>query len=275
MRPRLVEAYVTRDHRRYLPLAPGSRYEQFVQRIVLRNMPALLPEYEAIPLEPLFMTPGGDVKPDMVLLRLDGSGWGLMEVELEVHGASSHVLPQLMKMTMARADESLVASLSARTARFDRAEIAAMTAGRADVFLVMHGSSARLVDRAEQLGVHVLDIDIHEHPVDDYVLTVQDRRPFNLKTDCVIERSRGSLLKNIWVLRGPGAVDLLEVDHLRVEMGEYVAHWRATTTQEGVLLRAPSDLPIDPAVDRSDVYVTRAGTVFIPAFVHRPQGEAP
>jgi len=65
-------------------------YEGFVEAIVLRFSAALFPGYHALPCKPYFDTPHGGVYPDLVLIREDFTGRGLVEVEVQNHSANGH-----------------------------------------------------------------------------------------------------------------------------------------------------------------------------------------
>ena len=104
----MSDKYLTRRHRKYARITPGAVYETTVQTLIENNLSSLFPEYFGKLFEPYFRTPAGDVKPDLVLIRHDYKGWMLVEVEIEGHSPSAHILPQLAKLTFASSNSEVL-----------------------------------------------------------------------------------------------------------------------------------------------------------------------
>lgn len=259
----LERKYFARQGQRYAQVTPGARYESEIQRLVERNISALFPDYVGVFTDPLFSTPAGDVQPDLILVRSDGGGWGVVEVELEGHSFRGHVLPQLAKLTHAESFPKLAELLVKELPDLPPDKIRAGLSFKPVVFLVIHGSSARHEAKLTKLGVEVRDIDVLEasNKPNEYLLAVTDRTIRRRKLDATATRSLSPTTRSIWRLADPSIGGVLTGEHkIEVEVLGTRAFWAATIEKDGVaLLRQPSGLSNDltdiDSIVRATVYV--------------------
>ncbi len=245
----MVSRYLAREHRRYEYISPGALYETSVQALVERHIPSLWPGYWGVRLEPLFETSGGDVQPDLVLVNRRHGSWAVVEVELEGHSVKSHVLPQLSKLCRARGDERLAQQLIERgLSQMSLERLSEIVVQRPNVFLVTHGSTLAYSAKLADLGVEALDIDIHAHPPNDYVLEVRDRTSRFVALECVARRSVRSLTPYLWTVVGELPASVLARSHVRVEVDSLAANWTLRVASDGIILRQPTDLPLGQQV---------------------------
>lgn len=243
--------YFARDGQRYVQVSPGAYYEHQIQKLVEQNLSALFPEYRGVLLDPLFETPVGNVQPDLVLVRNDGRGWAVVEVELEGHSFSSHVLPQLGKLKEAESSPKLAAELIRRLPHVPAATIRTALSHRPAVFLVIHGSSRYSEARLTKLGVEVRDVDVLKAPdkPDDYILIVTDPTVRRRELLVIAERDTNPMTRSTWKVAATEIAGLATADNkIEVEVLATRAFWSVTVVQDGVLLRQPSGLS-DPLSD--------------------------
>jgi len=247
----LERRYFARDGQRYIQVTPGARYEHEIQRLVEKNLTALFPEYRGILFDPLLETPIGNVQPDLVLVRDDGSGWALVEVELQGHSFATHVLPQLGKLARAESNRKVAETLIARLPELPAQRIRTALTFNPEVYLVIHGTSRNHHGMLTKLGVEVRDIDVLEAPdrPNDYILIVNDPTIRRREIGAHAIRSVSPVTRSIWRIADPDLASLVTDDKkIEVEVLATRAFWSVTMEQDGILLRQPGGLS-DPTSD--------------------------
>lgn len=252
----MTNNYLSRDHRRYIKVSPGSIYEDTVQHIVLRNIESLFPGYVAKIMDPYFKTAAGDVKPDLVMVKRDLSDWGLIEVETDTHSFSAHVLPQMAKLSYARADENVAAKILGEFDNlFDSDKLVDLLGKKPIVYLITHGKTDPYEKLLEELNIEVIDIEIHTCPPGDYVLSVADKSRVYIQTGWYAFRSKSPLLKNLWNISN------FEIDmpsdlagKIPVEYDNNISIWSFEKFGSSLTLRCPADLPMSAEVDKVEVF---------------------
>lgn len=101
----------------------GSTYEAEFESLVQQHAASLFPGFMAARFDPLFRTPLGDVKPDMVLVDREYRSWYIVEVELSTHSITRHVKPQVEKIQAARPAAEHADWLVDRDDSWDRARL--------------------------------------------------------------------------------------------------------------------------------------------------------
>ena len=267
----MSDKFLTRAFRRYSQIVPGALYESHVQILVERNISALFPDYFGRMMDPYFRTAGGDVQPDLVLIRRDYKGWMLIEVEIEGHSPQAHILPQLSKMIRARAGESVSKLiLEAFEDEHPRGDLEFAVSHRPEVTLVIHGSSKKFEDRLSELGVYALDIQIYSYPPDDYVLEVIDREENYIETGQKCRRSLNLATRYVWSLPKIDNLDLgAESGKIEVRVGAESSFWDIKINRSDYLLRQPTGIQSLDGID--EVFVLRHRNICSLKFV--PVGE--
>jgi hypothetical protein len=249
--------FLTRIFRRYAKVTPGSLYESNVQVLIERNLSALFPDYFGKIMDPYFRTAGGDVQPDLVLIRRDYKGWMLVEVEVEGHSAQAHILPQLSKLARARANDEVLKRLRdsfINEHTLQNLELA--ISYKPEVTLAIHGSSENFQSKLNELGVYSLDIEIHSYPPDEYVLEVLDREENYLDTGQICRRSSNLATQYVWSLPKIEHLNLTTMDDkVEVRVGSEMSFWDIKTNRTDYLLRQPTGLKSLNGVN--EVYVYR------------------
>jgi hypothetical protein len=249
--------FLTRIFRRYVKITPGSLYESNVQVLIERNLSALFPEYFGKLMDPYFRTAGGDVQPDLVLVRRDYKGWMLVEVEVEGHSAQGHILPQLSKLVRVTANEEVSKRLIdsfGNDHSLENLELAILY--RPEVTLVMHGSSEHFQGKLNELGVYSLDVEIHSYPPDEYVLEVLDRDENYLDTGHICRRSSNLATQFVWSLPKFEHLNLTTMDSkVEVCVDSEMSLWEIKVNRTDYLLRQPTGLQSLNGVN--EVYVYR------------------
>lgn len=241
----MKDNYLVRKGQRYRRTLPGDIYESQVQALVHENAIALFPTFECLRFEPYFKTPAGDVQPDLVLVKRDRSGWGLVEVEIDTHSFTSHVLPQVNKLTWARGDSVLAATLAGQSSILEHQSldsIEGLISVRPSVFLVTHGASTRARDRLNRLGIHQYDIDILRNldSPNDAQMIVTDHTIDLRALPSPALRSTSPLTRQAWTLQLE-SIDALPwiSTHAAVTYDGMQATWRARRTSDGLILSQP------------------------------------
>ena len=252
----MSDKFLTRSHRRYTKIAPGTIYETNVQTIIERNMPSLFPEYFGKIYEPYYRTAAGDVKPDLVLLRHDYKGWMLVEVEVEGHSAQAHILPQLSKLTHVTSNEATREFFIKNFSDSHSSEnIDQALKYRPEVVLVIHGSSENFQEGLKKLGVAALDVEIHSFPPDEYILHVLDREENFVDTGIICTRSSNYATRFIWSLPKNDRLDLSNLDEkIEVSVFSSTSIWGIRPTKSDYLLRQPPDIQSLHGVSKVKVY---------------------
>jgi hypothetical protein len=94
-------------------------YEAEFESLVQQHSASLFPGFLAARFDPLFQTPLGDVKPDLILVDKEYRAWFIVEVELATHSVTRHVKPQIEKIQVARPTEAHANWLVDRGAQWD------------------------------------------------------------------------------------------------------------------------------------------------------------
>lgn len=252
----MSDKYLTRSHRRYMRVTPGSVYETTVQSLVERNLSSLFPEYFGKLFEPYFRTAAGDVKPDLVLIRHDYKGWLLVEVEVEGHSPQAHILPQLAKLTYATANELVLEFFIdnfGNEHNLSNIEIALQQ--KPEVVLVIHGSSSSFQSGLKELGVSSLDLEIHAYPPDEYILEVVDHEENYVDTGLTCSRSLNLATQYIWILSKVPGIEPNQIGgKIQVRIGNSASFWGIKATKSDYLLRQPPDIQSLSGVSKVAVY---------------------
>jgi hypothetical protein len=239
----LESRYYARDGLRYSLVSPGSLYEHHVEKLVFTNLHVLFPEYLGVRYEPHFETEIGNVRPDIVLIRHDGEGWALLEIELEEHSFSNHVLPQLGKLRRAESSEKLVKALCDQIPDLPKTTIRKALAHRPQVFLAVHGTSTPHTEKLTKLGVEVRNLDILKasDAPNEYILVITDPTVRRRRLPHLATRSTSVVTRNIWKFNGNDLTTLMtNEDKVEVEFRGFRSFWSATRVQDGMLLRQPN-----------------------------------
>lgn len=254
--------YFAREGQRYVHVSPGAIYESQLQQLIGRNAGALFSGYVGVLLEPLLQTPAGDVKPDLVLVRPDGSGWALVEVEVEGHSFSSHILPQVTKLTFAESSAKLADQLVHLLPSIPSAKIRTSLAFRPEVFLVMQGTSRKEEERLRKLSIEVLDVEVLKAPdkPNEYALRVVDRTIRLRELSVEATRDTSPMTRNFFRIADLSLQNLLTVDgKIAVQVRGTWAEWPATLQSDEILLRQPSGISIPEhdvdSINRARVFV--------------------
>lgn len=92
------------DHR-FKQILPSSFHEGEFEEIITLQAPYLYPDYYVIPFKKTVNSPYGNSKPDLVFIAKDYQDWYVVEVEMAYHSYSSHVEPQIQKLSSAFYDD--------------------------------------------------------------------------------------------------------------------------------------------------------------------------
>jgi hypothetical protein len=242
----MIDEYITREFRKYELIPPGSIYEIQVQHIVAKHIPSIFPGYTGKICEPYFATSAGDVKPDIVIIKNDLSSWGVVEVEIDHHSWSAHILPQLTKLSYAKSDDrSNNTILDSFSEEFEREDLLNLLANAPDAYLVTHGSSRDAESHLRELDIQALDIQIHKHPPGDYLLQVKDRRDDYEKTGFIVRRARSPIFRNFWTADA-SSIDLPRdlQGEIRISLGLSTAIWAFDQSGNSLTFRPPTNLEI-------------------------------
>lgn len=257
----MIDEYITREFRRYELIPPGSIYESQVQQIVAKHIPSIFPGYIGKVCEPYFATSAGDVKPDIVIIKNDLSSWGVVEVEIDHHSWSAHILPQLTKLSYAKSDgRSNKTILKSFTNEFKREDLLNLLIKSPDAYLVTHGSSKEAESHLRVLDIQALDIQIHKHPPGDYVLQVLDRRDDFEQSGFVVRRAKSPIFRNFWIADS-SSLDIpatLE-GQIRIMFGSSTALWAFDQSGNSLTFRPPTELQITSEIDTVLSYRQRNG----------------
>lgn len=253
----MSDKYLTRRHRKYTRISPGALYETAVQTLIENNISSLFPEYFGKIFEPYFKTPAGDVKPDLVLIRYDYKGWMLVEVEVEGHSPSAHILPQLAKLTFASStDDVLRCFVDHFSESHNVMDLELALSNKPEVTLVIHGSSDSFQAELNKLGVTSLDIEIHSFPPDEYILEVFDRAENFIDTGLICARSSNIATQYVWILPHIDGLPFEQLQqNIEVRVADTSSIWRIEQKNTNYLLRQPSDIQSLNGI--SKVYVLR------------------
>ncbi len=256
----MSDKYLTRRHRKYARISPGAVYETTVQTLVENNISSLFPEYFGKIFEPYFKTPAGDVKPDLVLIRHDYKGWMLVEVEVEGHSPSAHILPQLAKLTFASSNEEVLGHFVDHFSDSHNVKnIELALSGKPEVTLVIHGSSDGFQTELNKLGVTSLDIEVHSFPPNEYILEVFDRAENFIDTGLICTRSSSIATQYVWVLPNIYGLPYEQLNqNIEVRVDNTSSIWRIEQKKSNYLLRQPSDIQSLNGVTRVSVYRHRS-----------------
>jgi hypothetical protein len=256
----MSDKYLTRDHRKYDLIIPGSIYEIEVQSIVERNIPSLFPGHIGKIVEPYFSTSAGDVKPDIVIIKLDYSSWGIVEVESEVHSFSAHILPQLAKMSYARSDErSIKTILDAFKDILNLDNLLSVLERKPEAYLAMHGSSEKYLDNLKEINIHSLDFQIHKQHFGDYILEVNDFRSHYESESFIVRRTKSPLFRNLWAVESGAPQFPDDMTEIRITLEGQTSTWGMTSLNSGVIFRSPAELPIPETLEIVKAYRQRDG----------------
>lgn len=252
----MSDKYLTRSHRRYMKITPGSVYETTVQSLIERNLSSLFPEYFGKSFEPYFRTAAGDVKPDLVLIRHDYKGWLLVEVEVEGHSAQAHILPQLAKLTFATSNELVLEHFVNHFGNdHNLLNIEKALSQKPEVVLVIHGSSSEFQDGLKELGVSSLDLEIHAYPPDEYILEVVDHEENYVDTGVICSRSSNMATQFIWILPKVQGIEPNSIEgKIQVRIGNSASIWGIKATKSDYLLRQPPDIQSLSGVNKVAVH---------------------
>lgn len=241
----MTDRYLTRDFRKYELVIPGSIYEIQVQSIVERNIASIFPGHVGKILEPYFKTSAGDVKPDLVIIKSDYSGWGIVEVESEVHSFSAHILPQLTKMSYANADQRVIKKISdSFKNEIPPESLLEVLIKKPVAYLAMHGSSAKYLDNLNEINVQCIDFQIHKKPPGDYILDVIDYRTEYEPIGFLVRRIKSPIFRNLWTADSSAPRFPKELNEIRITLNGQSANWAVNTLDGSSTFRAPADLPI-------------------------------
>jgi len=256
----MSDKYLTRRHRKYARITPGAVYETTVQTLIENNLSSLFPEYFGKLFEPYFRTPAGDVKPDLVLIRHDYKGWMLVEVEIEGHSPSAHILPQLAKLTFASSNsEVLNHFVDHFSDSHNVKDLEIALSNKPEVTLVIHGTSNGFQAELDQLGVTSFDIEIHSFPPDEYILEVFDRAENFIDTGLICSRSTNIATQYVWVLPNIDGLPYVQLNqNIEVKVAETSSIWRIEHKKNNYLLRQPSDIQSLNGVTKVAVYRHRS-----------------
>ena len=264
----MAEDYVARNGHRFSKITPGSIYESQVTSLIERNLSAIFPAYLGKQMEPFFKTAAGNVKPDLVLVKRDYSGWALVEVELDVHGFGTHILPQLSKLTHAVAEDKFIRTAHNLIApNEDFESFSRSFERRPSVFLVIHGESTKHQEMIEQIGVESIDVDVlvSANQANEYLLVAHDRTTFLEDLHIKIERSLNPLTKNCWVINDELPIQIDSIgDGVLVATDGQLSRWAVIRSAKGAILRQPSELSVLESIFIANVhYDSESGTLHL------------
>jgi hypothetical protein len=248
--------YIASGNNHFTLVTPGSYYETHVEKIVLGNFETIFPDFLGGRCDPKFKTAAGNVQPDLVLIRRDGTGWALVEVEIEGHDVSGHILPQLTKLSYAEADQGNIEFIEGKLSPMIAPDlISSALASRPEVILLVHGSSSSYSEKLKTLNVQTIEVDIYCCPnvVDGPILVTRDGRSSLIQLN-VIARRAGPQMPTLWSIHEfPVEKFAIQAEQIAVVVAGTSSFWGVTAQGDGLILRAPSNLPIDRFPDIADV----------------------
>jgi hypothetical protein len=247
--------YASRLAKRYTQVAPGTVYESSIQNLVNQNITALFPDYVGALVEPYFSTPAGDVQPDIVIIKRDASGWGLVEVEVEGHSWTSHILPQMNKLKL-----SNVGNLKANkihkffTDHFSEIEIEKAMSSDPAVFLAIHGSALGGKDRLQQLGVEAVELDVFSSPPNDYILVLKELIEVGVDIETIARKATNPLFPRFWKITNAELLGKLSnAKSVLVNFDGKVGYWDCMTDGQAVTISQPSQMELNPQTQEAKV----------------------
>ncbi len=234
----------------------------------MSNYATLFHGYFPIQVEPYFSTPGGDVMPDIVLISTDYKRWALVEVELETHSFTSHILPQLSKLIRARSDDKIDRELQRKIGtEVDLEQISRATFADPEVILVTHGSSEKYATKIAALGVKRIDVSIHssDSEPNQHILIVQDFGTTLRDLGVTAKKSMNPLTPNCWTVESAELARRLDGDHeVVVVLDGNSARWHISPFETYVILRQPTNMSEHSSRFEFNVFIEpESGIVFL------------
>lgn len=251
----MTRKYASRLAKRYTQVAPGTVYESSIQNLVNQNISALFPDYVGALVEPYFSTPAGDVQPDIVIVKRDASGWGLVEVEVEGHSWASHILPQMNKLKLSNVGNLKINKIhSFFKDQFTETEIANAMSSDPAVFLAIHGSATGGKDRLQQLCVEVVELDVFSSPPNDYILVLKEVIESGQEIETIARRATNPLFPRFWKITNADLLGKLSsATSVLVNFDGKVGYWDCMTDGQAVTISQPSQMEINPNVQEAKV----------------------
>jgi len=227
----------------YQERMPGSMYEQFVEAIVKKFAEWLFPGFFVSGAKPYFNTHHGGTQPDLILIKSDLSGWGIVEVELEEHSANGHVKPQLGRLIHASPDDKAIQKIAESfDDRFTSSEIDQVLSQPPHVFLVTHGQTPVSESDLVRLGVEAIDIRIFSGGANDYQLVSRRRTPRFRALEFALVRSSSELFPTVWTYKGPPIPEIGTAKQINVTIADMTQNWAVQSTSDGYMFRMPTGL---------------------------------
>jgi hypothetical protein len=241
--------FISRDGKVFEFLSPGVMYETSVQNLVQKNSEAIFLDHVSVRIEPYFETAAGDVKPDLVVIKRDGSSWGLVEVEVEGHSWSAHILPQLGKLKHANFSNMRSNDRRKLLEKFEgllpNDLLLKALDQKPEVYLAIHGSSQSAIDKVNELRVHAVNLAIFSCPPNDYILLVESRIPDVPTLTASAHRDKNPMFGNLWKINNQKIASFLQgTKRALVEAFGVQAYWPISISADEILLSPPSNINI-------------------------------
>lgn len=241
-------------------VASRSWLERTFEDLVYNKSSVIFPRWRVVRFIADISIPGGATRrPDLALIDHHYRCWWVVEVELQHHSLTGHVIPQVEVFAEGRYTNFHAAWIADRNPDLDRARLVEMMQGEPPRVLVVvdtpgTGWERLLASYGAELGV----VEPFRDANGEFMLRVngfQPEPPGAILTRC----SRGIGQVRMWTVASPAALPAADTDGwLTIDFAGESSRWRKIQVADGVLLHAERGDPVSTlsAIDlvmRSDL----------------------
>ncbi len=252
---------LVRQHRTYEQVY----YDQEVHfsGIVKTELRKLLPDFSILDFSPYILGDEGyRRRPDLALVERNYQMWVVVEVELEKHSLTHHVVPQVRTFVTGRYDPSHAINLQGKDPSLDLEKLENLFTYRPPVVSVVVNSRAVLEEGWDVLesehSAHLTFIESFRAEDGDVVVSVSGYLPRPQPTSVI--KLKKHRMMNALLCTEPKDVPAEIGDDVRMYWGERPHRWDVLRTKDTVVFLAPGGFTVRD--DRNYEVLQREGPIF-------------
>lgn len=232
----------------YDELAPRAWYESEFEQVFLDHAQKIFPGYHVVKFRTLVRSETGEARPDYALISHDYGEWWIVEVEMNHHSFTGHVLPQVRILSQGAYGEEHAEAICREMPSLEPSAIRDMLKGKQPrVLVILDGPNPEWAKMLAMYGASLSVFQVFRSDRNKHAFRVNGEQPKRL-SGVVSRCSLDPLMPRLLRIESPAALGTPNGQMVNVRYQDQLTMWQRVDVKDSVWLTPISANPLQPKV---------------------------